>query len=205
MLTQHGPAVVAATIGCHALIDEARTAGASWAAVGEHLGLSRQAVQKRYGPEPEASKPRRPDVFSRMTPGALFVITHARSEAQSRQSDVIGVEHLLLGLVAEPESTGARALAHCGAPPATITAAINGRIGLPSGKPRTDEPPFTPHAKAVLERSRREALRLHSNDIGTDHLVLACLAGPGGLVLDLLHNLGVTYDSLRETIDPRGN
>jgi hypothetical protein len=183
-------------------IDEARTAGASWAAIGEHLGLSRQAVQKRYAPQPDrdAQAPQSPKFFDRMIPDGKFVIVHAQEEARRRQADYIGTEHILLGIVAEPEATGAKALRQCGAPPEVITAAVNGRIGLPSGKPRTDKLPFTRNGKSVLEHSLRESLRLGHGYIGTEHLALACLTVSEGIVPELLHNLGVSYETLRDAV-----
>ncbi len=183
-------------------IDEARTAGASWAAIGEHLGLSRQAVQKRYAPQPDRDEepPRSPKFFDRMIPEGKFVIVHAQEEARRRQASYIGTEHILLGIVAEPEATGAKALSKCGATPEVITAAINGRIGLPTGEPRTDKLPFTPAGKSVLEHSLRESLRLGHDYIGTEHLALACFTVSQGMVSELLGNLGVSYDKLREAV-----
>src|SRR5262249_47279063 len=65
---------------------EARPSGASWAAIGEHLGLSRQAVQKRYAPQPDRDEepPRSPKFFDRMIPEGKFVIVHAQEEARHR-------------------------------------------------------------------------------------------------------------------------
>jgi ATP-dependent Clp protease ATP-binding subunit ClpA len=47
-------------------------------------------------------------------------------------------------------------------------------------------PPFTPRAKKVLELSLREAIALHHNYIGTEHILLALVrdgSGVGGTVL----------------------
>jgi ATP-dependent Clp protease ATP-binding subunit ClpA len=135
-----------------------------------------------------------------MVPEGKFVIVHAQQEARRRQADYIGTEHLLLGIVAEPAATGARALSECGATPEIIAAAVNGRIGLPSGKPRTDKLPFTRSAKSVLEHALRESLRLGHDYIGTEHLALACLTVPQGIVPELLRNLGVSYENLRAVV-----
>jgi Clp amino terminal domain, pathogenicity island component len=182
-------------------IDEARRSGVSWSAIGERLGLSRQAVQKRYAPaESDAGPARSPGFFDRMVPAGKHVIVSAQEQARRRRSDYIGTEHLLLGLTAEPDDTGARALAECGAPPEVITGAVNGRIGVPDGEPRTDKLPFTRTGKAVLEHALREAVRLDHDFVGTGHLALACLTVQDGLASEVLRNLGVGYDALREAV-----
>ena len=71
-------------------IDEARGAGYSWSAIGENLGLSRQAVQKRYAPPAGEEPTKRPGLFDRMVPEGKFAIGHARDEARSRRAGRIG-------------------------------------------------------------------------------------------------------------------
>lgn len=178
-------------------VDEARSDGASWAAIGAHLGLTRQAVQKRYAPAADA--PSSP-LFSRMEPDCKQVIMNAQEAARQRQASYIGTEHLLLGIASEPKSLGAKALSESGASPKTLIAAINGRIGIPSGTPSSDEPPFTVAAKSTLERSLRESLRLGANHVGTEHLVLSILTAHEGIAMEVLGNLGVSYDSVRSSI-----
>lgn len=181
-------------------IDEARESGYSWSAIGEYLGLSRQAVQKRYAPPAGEEPTKRPGLFDRMVPEGKFAIVHAQDAARARQVDYIGGEHLLLGIADEPECVGARALSECGATPEMITGAINGRFGTPTGKPRTDKLPFTVRAKKILENSLRESVRLGHDYVGTEHLALAFLTVPDAVSGEILRNLGVTYDGLRDAI-----
>jgi len=181
-------------------IDEARERGVSWAAIGDRLGLSRQAVQKRYAVSTEDGVPKRREFFDRMVPAGKHVIVEAQEHARKRRSDYIGTAHLLLGLTCEPEATGARALARCGAPVEVIVAAVEGQIGRPTGKPRTDNVPFRPNSKAVLEHALREAVRLGHDYIGTGHLALGCLTVQDGRASQTLRNLGITYDALRSAV-----
>jgi hypothetical protein len=182
-------------------IDEARGAGESWAAIGERLGISRQAVQKRYAPQAgNADAKRLPTVYAKMVNDGKRVVVHAQQEARRRRAAFIGSEHLLLGLSGEPECVGARSLARCGAAPEVVAGAINGRIGVPAGEPGTDNLPFTPAGKAVLEHAARESVRLGHDYVGTGHLALGCLTASGGLAAEILGNLGVTYDELRAAV-----
>jgi hypothetical protein len=181
-------------------IDEARGAGESWAAIGERLGISRQAVQKRYAAQPGDAGPNLSGVFDRMVNDGKRAVVHAQEEARRRQVGYIGTEHILLGVVAGPECVGARSLAQCGATPQIIVAAINGRIGVPNGEPRTGKIPFTPKGKAVLEHAPRESARLGHDYVGTGHLALGCLTVKDGLAAEILTNLGVTYEVLRQAV-----
>lgn len=57
--------------------------------------------------------------------------------------------------------------------------------------------PFTRRAKKVLELSLREALRLHHDYIGPEHILLGLLREGEGLASKILTDRGVTLDQLR--------
>ena len=86
------------------------------------------------------------------------------------------------------------------ASPQVVAAAINGRVGVPTGEPSTDNLPFTPGGKSVLEHAVRESVRLGHDYVGTGHLALGCLTVKDGLAAEILGNLGVTYDELRAAV-----
>jgi ATP-dependent Clp protease ATP-binding subunit ClpA len=135
-----------------------------------------------------------------MVPAAKHVIVNAQEQARRRRTGYIGTEHLLLGLTSEPDDVGAQALARCGAPVDVITAAVNGRIGVPAGEPLPEKLPFTAKAKSVLEHALRESVRLGHDTVGTGHLALGCVTVDDGLAAQVLGNLGVSYDALREAV-----
>ncbi|MBT2400240.1 Clp protease N-terminal domain-containing protein [Streptomyces sp. ISL-100] len=59
----------------------------------------------------------------------------------------------------------------------------------------TGHRPFTPQAKAVLEKSLRVALGRGDRHIGDEHLLLALVAQPGA-VADVLAEYGATYGAV---------
>src|SRR3712207_47237 len=63
-------------LGAH-FVDRARHAGASWTDIGRSMGVSKQAVQKRFVPK-EATQD-----FSRFTPRARNVVVAAQNEARA--------------------------------------------------------------------------------------------------------------------------
>jgi len=60
--------------------------------------------------------------------------------------------------------------------------------------------PFTPRAKKSLQLSLREALALHDDYIGVQHLILALLLVKGGMPQVILSALGASSSSLRSAI-----
>lgn len=61
---------------------------------------------------------------------------------------------------------------------------------------------FGPRAKKVLELSVREAIRLHSDVIGSEHILLGLLREGDGLAAKILVDAGLTIEDLRRaTLD----
>jgi hypothetical protein len=182
-------------------VDEARRDGASWAEIGARLGVSRQAVQKRFIPSEAGMSGRGGDGFWDRADGDLKkAVTLAREAARARRKTYLGTEHLLLGLAGQPDEAAARALARCGADPATVRGAVDGRVGVPQGEPLPDETPFTRLALHSLQHARREALLMNQATVGGAHLALGLLTVGEGVAHDVLVNLGVSYERLREAV-----
>ncbi|OEJ25063.1 peptidase [Streptomyces agglomeratus] len=64
---------------------------------------------------------------------------------------------------------------------------------------RTGHRPFTPQAKAVLEKSLRVALGRGDRQIGDEHLLLALTVQPGA-VADVLTEYGATYGAVEQAL-----
>jgi ATP-dependent Clp protease ATP-binding subunit ClpC len=158
-------------------------------------------VQKRYATASGAER-KLPTFFEKMVNPGRRAIVAAQREAIRRRVRYIGTEHILLGVVAEPECAGAKALAACGSGPQVVTAAINGRIGVPGPDPEQagGHLPFTVKGKSVLEHTLRESVRLGHDFIGTAHLALACITVKDGMAAEILANLGVGYEDLRQAV-----
>ena len=110
--------------------------------------------------------------FEKFTVKARQVVVTAQEEARLFKHNYIGTEHILLGLLDSPDSTASKVLHQFGfdkqAAKADIAAAVK-----PGTAELTGHIPFTPPAKKVLELALREALQLHHNYIGTEHILLA--------------------------------
>lgn len=181
-------------------VDQARRSGASWTEIGQSIGVTKQAAQKRFVPkDPDWQRlltdAFRAHPFSRFTPRAKRSIEAAEGEAREHRQDRIFPEHMVLGLLHEPEGLAAKALEALGVSLETARQALVAAL-----RPATaDEPvpgriPFTPRAKKVLELAVREALRLGHNYVGTEHLLLGVLDDGEGLGGSTLTELGLTKE-----------
>ncbi|GAB3672989.1 Clp protease N-terminal domain-containing protein [Actinocorallia lasiicapitis] len=163
-------------------VDQARRSGASWTEIGQSMGVTKQAVQKRFVPKEGAAEA---SPFSRFTEAARQVIVQSQEAARAGSQARIGTEHLLLGLLTEPDEPGVRALVDQGIDLDQVRAAAKGV----QGPPVADLPaliPYSPQAKKHIELAVREALRLGDQHVGTEHLLLGLAheeTGPGGEIL----------------------
>jgi ATP-dependent Clp protease ATP-binding subunit ClpA len=69
-----------------------------------------------------------------------------------------------------------------------------------AGRAFCSERRFTPRSKKALELAVKEARRLGHGGIGPEHLLLGVLAVEGGLAVELLGNLRVSPDRIREAV-----
>jgi Clp amino terminal domain, pathogenicity island component len=124
-------------------------------------------------------------MFERFTARARRTIVLAQEEARNLQHNYIGTEHILLGLLSEGEGIGPRALAQFGIKLDGVREEVASTIGLGQKAP-TGHIPFTPRAKKVLELALREALSLHHNYIGTEHILLGLIRENDGVAVQIL-------------------
>ena len=156
-------------------VDQARRSGASWTDIGNSMGVTKQAAQKRFVPKSDTIDPN--EGFARFTPRARTAVVAAQTGARDAGNTEITPEHLILGLLADTDSLAAALLRAHGAEPEQIRAAVT----LPASTGQElDLVPFSGPAKKVLELTFREALRLGHNYIGTEHILLALLESEDG-------------------------
>jgi hypothetical protein len=181
-------------------VDQARKAGASWTDIGQSMGVTKQAAQKRFVPkEPDwptlLADAFQAQPFSRFTLRAKRAVEVAQEEARDRRHDHILIEHIALGLLHDPDGLAARAVEELGVPTSAAREALVAALPpAAADEPVSGSIPSSPRAKKVLVLAFREALRLGHNYIGTEHILLGVLedseAAGGGVLTDL----GVTKE-----------
>ncbi len=138
-------------------------------------------------------------MFERFTERARRVVLHAQREAMRLRHNVVGTEHLLLGLTKEEEGVAAKALETLGVNLDKVRMEVEKIIGV-GDQVILGEVPFTPRAKRVLELALDEARQLGHNYIGTEHILLGLIREGEGVAAQVLKNLGVDLENARKQV-----
>jgi hypothetical protein len=183
-------------------VDQARRSGASWTEIGASMGVTKQAVQKRFTPR-DSEWDELLSSRSRFTERAKHALAAANEEAREHRHDYLGTEHLALGLLHMNESFAVNAVAAAGIPVEQAREALVAALG----PARTDSDPgarapLTRYAGKAMELTLREALRLGHNYIGTEHMLLGLLAEQDGRGGQVLRDLGLTTDGVEQWLLP---
>jgi hypothetical protein len=193
-------------------VDQARRSGASWTEIGQAMGVTKQAAQKRFVPKvPELGEAFSRILwgsgddkrFSRFTDRAKRATIAARQEAIRRRNEHVLPEHVVLGLLHEPEGLAAKAMTALGVSAEAAREAL--AAALPPAVPgelARGHIPFDSRSRKVLEYALREALGLGHNYVGTEHLLLGVLEEEEGQGGGALAGLGLTTDGVREWLIP---
>jgi ATP-dependent Clp protease ATP-binding subunit ClpA len=160
------------------------------------MGVTRQAAQKRFVPK-ESNDLDPSQGFQRYTPRARNVVMAAHNEAVAARNPEGRPEHLVLGLLAEPEGLAAKAITAQGVLLDTVRQAATAALP-PAAEDVPELVPYGSGAKKVLELTFREALRLGHNYVGTEHLLLALLEYENGE--GVLSGLGLTKPATEEKL-----
>src|SRR5688500_2507529 len=111
-------------------VDQARRSGASWTDIGRSMGVTKQAAQKRFVPKGsgEGSDADPSQGFSRFTDRARHVVVAAQEEARAAGNAEIRPEHLVLGLLNEPDALAAKAIVAQGVPLLTVRQTVTASL-----------------------------------------------------------------------------
>ena len=183
-------------------VDRARDSGASysgssWAEIGGALGVSKQAVQKRFVARrvPSESK----GLFTRFDDDARSVAKEAVQNARGAGHDRIQPGHIVLALIEDPQGVPAKTIESQGVSLDLLRESIGVILG-PAQGPVSGHLPFTAEAKKVLELSLREAIRTRSRVIRPGHLLLGVLRDQKSPEARCLAGLGVDRKKVEKAI-----
>jgi ATP-dependent Clp protease ATP-binding subunit ClpC len=140
-------------------------------------------------------------MFDNFTERARKVLGLARQEAQKFNHEYIGTEHILLGLILEGSGVAANVLRNMEVDLRKIRLEIEKLVQQgPQMVTAPGKLPFTPRAKRVIELAKNEANALNHEHIGTEHLLLGLLKESEGIAAQVLVNLGVKLEEVREEV-----
>src|SRR5438874_3337672 len=139
-------------------------------------------------------------MYERFTDRARKVMQLANQEAQRLNHEYIGTEHILLGLVKEGSGVAANVLKNLDIDLRKIRLEIEKIVQSGPDMVTMGKLPQTPRAKKVIEYSIEEARNLNHNYVGTEHLLLGLLREQEGVAAQVLMNLGLKLEDVREEV-----
>ncbi len=141
-------------------------------------------------------------MYERFTDRARKVMQLANQEAQRFNHEYIGTEHILLGLVKEGSGVAANVLKNLDVDLRKIRLEVERIVQHGQGGDQVvmGRLPHTPRAKKVIEYSIEEARNLNHSYVGTEHLLLGLLREHEGVAAQVLMNLGLKLDDVREEV-----
>ncbi len=139
-------------------------------------------------------------MFERLTDRARKVMALANQEAQRFNHEYIGTEHILLGLVKEGSGVGANVLKNLEVDLRKVRLEVERLVQAGPEMGTMGKLPQTPRAKKVIEYAGEEARSLNHNYVGTEHLLLGLLREHDGVAAQVLRNLGLKLDEVREEV-----
>src|SRR6476660_7691305 len=139
-------------------------------------------------------------MYERFTDRARKVMQLANQEAQRFNHEYIGTEHILLGLVKEGSGVAANVLKNLDIDLRKIRLEVEKIVQSGPDMVTMGKLPQTPRAKKVIEYSIEEARNLGHNYVGTEHLLLGLLREKDGVAAQVLMNLGLKLEEVREEV-----
>jgi len=139
-------------------------------------------------------------MFERLTDRARKVMALANQEAQRFNHEYIGTEHILLGLVKEGSGVGANVLKNLDIDLRKVRLEVEKLVKSGPEMVTMGKLPQTPRAKKVIEFAIEEARSLNHNYVGTEHLLLGLLREQDGVAAQVLMNLGLKLEEVREEV-----
>jgi ATP-dependent Clp protease ATP-binding subunit ClpC len=115
-------------------------------------------------------------MYDRFTDRARKCFQLANQEALKRGSDIIGTEHLLMGLIDEGTGVAVLVLKKLGVDSALLRSSVEERSDREQSSDSFRKAPQTPRLKLVIESAITEARALGHDYVGTEHLLLGLLS-----------------------------
>lgn len=138
-------------------------------------------------------------MFEKFTDQARGVVTQAEHEARRLGHYYVGTEHLLLSLIRDNQSAATRTLQSLSINPEEVRRRVEEIIGHGRRTP-SSRIPATPAAEKTLSLAAREAKRLNSSAIGTEHLLLGMIREGHGVASQVLVERGAGLRTVRQQV-----
>ena len=134
------------------------------------------------------------------TEQAERAVRYATKKAKEMQHPYIGTEHLLLGLRSEYSGVAGQILAQNGVEEKDVLRLMDELIVPPENAFEGRKPEESPRFRYILENSVKEAHRLHTTDVGTEHLLLSIIRDVDCVAARILITLNINLQKIFQDI-----
>ena len=139
------------------------------------------------------------DFISHLTDNARMSVQHADAIARGNGSSYIGTEHLLLGVLAQGSSTGAKYLADAGVTLASAEQALD--IQPSKVVVRTGVVGLSETALLTLRMAWETAKEYNQDFLGTEHVLYSVLRQGNARATTLLREMNVDIEEMMDQLE----
>lgn len=136
------------------------------------------------------------------TPSANRVLVLAQQEAKRFKHQAVGTEHLLLALSMVTNSFASKIMGQFAISPVDIREEIEyiASYGNLKRSKTRDYLPYSPKAKAILAAADQQRKLMESDEVGTEHILLALLEDSESIAIRILRDLNIDIGVLKRNI-----
>lgn len=134
------------------------------------------------------------------TKQAANAVRYATKKAKEMKHPYIGTEHLLLGLREEFSGVAGQVLAQNGVETEKIMQLMDELIAPREEMPASQKPKESPRLRYILANSEKEAHRLRTAEVGTEHLLLSMIRDVDCVAARILITLNISLQKLLKDI-----
>ena len=161
-------------------VEEARAAGAPWADIGAAMGVSKQAAQQRAQARSEEAE--HDDDLGEYAPDVAAAVRTARERAVEHRHWYVGTEHLLVGLLAQPDGRLADVTGLTADEAMQAALEIVGEGTAEVARPSA----LTARATKVMQIAEREGRHSGDDTVHPAHVLLALVREGRGVAAQVL-------------------
>ena len=129
------------------------------------------------------------------------VVQLAHREALRLGHDIIGTEHILLGLIDEGDGVAVQVMQSLGLDLEDVKMKIEEAVGSRPAKVHAVDLPLSPRAKRVLDLAIGEARNMRVNYVGTEHILLGIMAEGEGVAYQILTSYSINLETVRQELN----
>ena len=134
------------------------------------------------------------------TKQAANAVRYAAKKAKEMKHPYIGTEHLLLGLREEFSGVAGQVHAQNGVETEKIMQLMDELIAPREEMPASQKPKESPRLRYILANSEKEAHRLRTAEVGTEHLLLSMIRDVDCVAARILITLNISLQKLLKDI-----